>query len=83
MTRMRASEILKRIPDDFGMSFQQMKEFIKKNRNEMQISPDSSYAIAFISNINYHQGVRCGGGAGYYAYLNDKNNVTSIRLCDE
>ncbi len=83
MTRITAAEILKRIPDDFGMSFHEMKEFIKKNRGEMQISPDNSYAITFINNINFHQGPHYGGGAGFYAYLNDKNEVTSIWLCAE
>jgi hypothetical protein len=33
--------------------------------------------------MSFHQGERFGGGAGYYAYLNHKNNVTSIRLCAE
>jgi hypothetical protein len=83
MTQMSAGEILERIPADFGMSFQTLKESIKKNGNEMLISPDSSYAITFITNINFRQGPRNGGGAGYYAYLNDINDITSIWLCAE
>lgn len=75
------------IPRDFGKSFNALKKDIYKSyladgygMSDLFKSNNHGYSIFYTDNDNYMQGIKNGGGAGYFARLQGVGLVRTIKL---
>ncbi len=76
--------ILSRIEEDFGVSFDVMKERMLSSMEygaSKHFRSKNGYSLMYTSNDNYMNGVKNGGGAGFYAILYFVGMNRSIKLC--
>ena len=86
MTKQEASKKVKSmIKKDFGMSFSNLKREIKKTldcpgSSSNHFKSKNGYSIFYTDNSNYMQGVKNGGGKGFFASLQGVGSCSTVKL---
>ena len=81
-------KVLAMIEPDFGKSFDELKKEVFANYKKSgygcsdHFKGKQGYSIFYTDNNNFMQGVRNGGGRGYFARLQFVGMCTSIKLSD-
>jgi|TARA_Y100000310_G_C20665005_1_gene807005 hypothetical protein len=83
-TTQLAKKVKAMIKKDFGMTFTELKNVIKKTHTPQcgsdHFKSENGYSVFYTDNDNYMQGKRNGGGVGFYASLNGVGFCRTIKL---
>ena len=85
MTKTEAANHVKSmIKDDFNMTLTELKVEIMKTFNPStgsdHFKSKNGYSVFYTDNNNYMQGIRNGGGEGYYAVLHGVGVNATIKI---
>ena len=83
-TREVAEKVKSMVLEDFGVSFSELKEKIKKTYDPClgydSFESTRGYSIFYTDNSNFEQGIKNGGGVGFYARLSGVGTYRTIKL---
>jgi len=79
------NKVKEMVKSDFGKSFTQLKKDIMSTIGKNSSVSDffkskNGYSIFYTSNTNYMQGIKNGGGKGFYASINFVGMSKTVKL---
>ena len=86
-TKQARAKVLRMIPEDFGISFRELKKQIKETHSPTcgsdHFKSKRGYSVFYTDNPNYMQGEANGGGVGYFASLRGVGVSRTIKLSNQ
>jgi len=71
----------KMIPEDFKMSYSKLKKSLTADEYDCkQIRGKQGYSIMYTPNHNFQQGIKNGGGRGWYIKLQFTGTIRTIKI---